>query len=249
MANATTTAPAQSAPLAGPVFLALLALGGLTVLSYLGRSQSEPAQRRTRYKAGSKMAEIHERHIERVERERQEKAERRAEREAARRQRREQETEAKQQKREDDLAARLERGEVSGDALRQLMGSGQLRVRRNPPPELSTQDRAELTKAIEMAEAFHGEHGDRQIIELSPSERHLPRFLVALGKVPELEYEPDRGSSRSGYIWQHKAGDRGLLAPRAYQKPVLAADPQSRRPVLVPMRSPMRWEPRAGLVG
>ena len=65
----------------------------------------------------------------------------------------------------------------------------------------------------------------------------------------ELDYEPDRGSKRAGYRWEHQAGDRGPLAPKSKKKPVLAVDPRTRRPVIVPMGSPMKLDPRRGLVG
>ncbi len=136
---------------------------------------------------------------------------------------------------ESTYVARAARGEVSGQ-------------RRNPSGR--TGKRAgdpELAAARRISERFHGNAGE--VIELSERERRLPRYVVALGKMPALEYEPDARSKRGGANWRHESGDRGPLATRSRKKPTLAVDPATGRPVIVPMGSPMKLDPRRGLVG
>ena len=97
-----------------------------------------------------------------------------------------------------------------------------------------------------MSEAFHG--NKRHVLVLSEQERRLPKYVVELGQMPELDYQPTR-SERAGAIYQHTAGDRGFLMPKARGKPLLAADPRNRRPLIVPMRSPVVFDEERGLVG
>ena len=246
----TTASPIQLTASPQQLLIMVAAAFGLTwLVGAVTSGSSRPAARghRGRYRAGSKMAEIHERHMERVEQEREEKAERKAKR-----------VEAKQEQHEDDLAARLERGEVGGDVLRQLMGSGQLRVKRNPAGlspadlrdlgKLTPTDRRQLAAARRLAETFHGP-GTCEVIELEPGERKLPRFLAALGEIPALEYEPPADSQRAGAVYRHESGDRGFGQHSSPNRPVLAVAPGSKRPVIVPMRSPVRMDSKRGLVG
>ena len=148
-----------------------------------------------------------------------------------------------------DLARRLEGGETTSDEVRELMRKKQLRMR-NPkagtPTNLSPADRSELAAAERLADEFHGGHG--AVIELDPAERKLPRFLAVLGEVPALEYEPSEGQ-RAGYTWRHESGDRGMGQQASPNRPALAVRPDNKRPVLVPMRSPVKLDPRKGLVG
>lgn len=122
--------------------------------------------------------------------------------------------------------------------------------RRNPAPTraaLTQAERNELSAARRLSEEFHGT--DSQVIELGQRERQLPRFVVALGKIPELAYQPNAASDKGTDIYVHEAGDRGPFRTRARQKPLLAADPRTRRPLIVPMRSPVVFEADKGLIG
>ncbi len=118
--------------------------------------------------------------------------------------------------------------------------------RRNPTARTSGERQA-LTKAQQVSEAFHG--NGRNVIELSEQERRLPKYVVALGSVPELVYKPVRGSRRGGVEYIHESGDRGIFAGRSKKRPILAADPRTGRPLIVPMGSGMRLESDRGLVG
>ena len=152
-----------------------------------------------------------------------------------------------------DLASQLERGEITGSALRDLMASGQLRLKRNPEEhpvdasKLTPAERRQLNAAKRLARQFHGE--DYEVVELDPDERKLPRFLPVLGRMPTLEYEPSPGSKRAGYVYEHESGDRGFGQKASPNAPLLAADPKTRRPVIVPLRSPVRFSGKVGLVG
>ncbi len=154
-----------------------------------------------------------------------------------------------------DISHALESGEISGTALRDLMASGELRLKKNPDAggaidvkSLSPEDRKAFNSAKRLAVQFHGDKG-AEVIELDPDERKLPRFLTVLGEMPELQYETPAGSKRAGWIWEHAAGDRGFGRPSSPNRPVLAADPTTRRPVLVPARSPVRFNGKLGLIG
>lgn len=119
--------------------------------------------------------------------------------------------------------------------------------RRNPGRTLTPEERHELEEARSLSTRFHGV--EDEVIELDPHERTLPRFAVALGRIPELSYEPSRGSERGGVRWEHEAGDFGPLRKRSRRKPMLAADPRNGRPFIVPMRSPVRFDAELGLLG
>ncbi len=128
---------------------------------------------------------------------------------------------------------------IAGEGL-----SGQRRVKRRTNPSRAN---PELEAARRVSEEFHGTPSE--VIQLSEKERRLPRYLVALGSMPTLEYEPDKRSKKGRYRYVHESGDRGPLAPKSKKKPVLAVDPRSGRPVIVPMGSSMRLDPNRGLVG
>ncbi|TAK33508.1 MAG: hypothetical protein EPO21_13105 [Chloroflexota bacterium] len=121
--------------------------------------------------------------------------------------------------------------------------------RRNPARRrtaLTEEERDQLEQARALSREFHG---IEDVIELDPRERQLPRFLVAMGAMPELEYEPLASSKRGHVRWVHESGDRGPLSKRSRAKPLLTVDPRTRRPVIVPMRSSMVLDPERGLVG
>jgi hypothetical protein len=108
----------------------------------------------------------------------------------------------------------------------------------------------ELARAKRLARQFHGPNGEGLVIELTAKERQLPRYVVEMGRIPELVYEPDsKRSLRGGYTYEHASGDRGLLQRKAKGKPILCIDPKTKRPVFVPMGSPMRVSGKRGLVG
>ena len=225
-------------------------LGGL--LHYVVFGPAKPQRHRTRWKPGSKMYEIHQRHLERVRREAEEKAERRRAREERRRARLQQEAQAKEERRrklEEAKAARLEsvrlkaeRGELRGAELAELMRSGLLRFRN---PGLSPEEKAELAAAISLSERFHGT--PVEVIELSDDERLLPRFAMAAGEIDGLSYEPCLHSTRGRIVWDHRSGDMGF-GRRAAGRPLLAVDPKTKRPFLVRWQSKMKLDPSLGLV-
>ncbi|MHB1132984.1 MAG: hypothetical protein ACYC4L_11405 [Chloroflexota bacterium] len=122
-------------------------------------------------------------------------------------------------------------------------------AKRKSPPKRKASDR-ELAKAKRLARSFHGPNGEGLVIELSAKERKLPRYVVEMGRMPELIYAPDpRRSSRGGVQYEHESGDRGMFARRAKGKPVLAINPATGRPVFVPMGSPMKANGKKGLIG
>lgn len=115
--------------------------------------------------------------------------------------------------------------------------------RRNP---LTDREKFELEQAYELSERFHGQ--DTEVVELSEQERRLPRFAVALGKVPDLAYEPRNGSKRGNATYEHKSGDFGN-GKSSHKKPTLVVDPCTGKPHLITGESPMRMDPDAGLRG
>lgn len=123
--------------------------------------------------------------------------------------------------------------------------------RRNPRARhsgapLCEKDRRQLEDAQRLSEEFHG--NKNQVWELEPHERRLSRFVVKAGSLQDFTYDPGRGSTKGDALYEHEAGDRGLLAPKAKDKPLLVVDPKTRRPALVPNRSPMKLTGR-GFVG
>lgn len=139
----------------------------------------------------------------------------------------------------EDLARRLERGEIRGEALRDLFGRGVVRVK-NPVGDI-------LEAARELARRFHGTDR-RQVVELEERERNAPRYAVVVGQVEAIEYRPLPPSGRAGAVYRHEAGDRGPLKERARGRMLLVADPETGRPYLAQHRSGMRLTER-GLEG
>ncbi len=121
--------------------------------------------------------------------------------------------------------------------------------RRAPLAKLSDSERRQLAAARRLSLEFHG--NDRHVLELDPHERAMPRFVVEAGALEEFAYNPPADSKRddNNAIYSHESGDRGILAPKAKQKPRLAVDPRTRRPVIVPEKSPMRFDENRGFVG
>lgn len=121
------------------------------------------------------------------------------------------------------------------------------RGRRREP--LTGEDRRALARAQELSQEFHG--NERHVLELTPRERKLPRFVADAGALEEFQYNPPADSQRdaNNAVYSHESGDRGVLRPKSKQKPRLAVDPETRRPVIVPERSPMRFDGRRGFVG
>jgi hypothetical protein len=118
------------------------------------------------------------------------------------------------------------------------------RKRRNPT---SSADKKALETAKRLSKRFHGKA--TEIIELSAKERKLPRYLVALGSMPEVRYKPRKGSKRNGFEWVHESGDKGPMQKKAKKAPFLAVDPKTKRPVIVPVGSPMKFSSARGLIG
>lgn len=138
----------------------------------------------------------------------------------------------------DRLLRTLRRRERPGWSLVRLT-----RRLRNPT---SVPEAEQLDLARRLSRRFHG---FVDIVELQPEERVVSRYLVVLGEIPALEYLPDPQSKRGGVIWRHEAGDIGFGRNIAGERPLLCVDPVTRRPVIVPNRSRMTFDPDHGLVG
>lgn len=120
-------------------------------------------------------------------------------------------------------------------------------VRRNPIRPPRAKPGSELAKAQRLSQKFHG--NPNEVIELSNKERKLPKYVVALGEMPALGYEPRQGSVRANTLYVHESGDRGLLQSKSKNRPVLAADPKTGRPLIIPMKAPVKFSSSKGLVG
>lgn len=114
---------------------------------------------------------------------------------------------------------------------------GKPKARRRNPPAV---DRREYARAAKLAESIHGD-ADKNVVYLSAKERQLPALLTVLGRSPGIAYDvKSRKSNRQGR-WYHEAGDRGAVVPsRRGRRPLLAINPKTKRPVIVPMGSGMR---------
>ncbi len=141
-----------------------------------------------------------------------------------------------------DLARRLERGEIRGGDLRALFESGAVRTKRNPA------ESEQLATARRLAREFHGTDSG-VVLELDPDERRASRYAVVVGEVPAIEYQPPAQSKRAGAVYRHESGDRGPGQPEAHERPLLAVDPVTRRPIIVQHKSPMKFSSKKGLVG
>lgn len=124
-------------------------------------------------------------------------------------------------------------------------------MRQSPRPKARTKPRTaaarELARARRLAARFHGD-ARGQVIALSKRERTLPRYAVVAGDLDAMTYAP-RAGKRSAWRWNHESGDRGGGRTKSPNRPLLAVDPKTRRPFLVPFRSPMRFSSRRGFVG
>jgi hypothetical protein len=142
---------------------------------------------------------------------------------------------------DDDLAVRLERGEIRGDQLASLMKSGTLR-RSNPDGSTRL-----VAKAFEESEEFHGNR--REVVELDERDRYISPIGVVMGKIVAITYSAPNDSERAGAPWEHLSGDRGVWEPKAAEKPLLVADAKNGHPHIIQYRSPMKFSPTQGLVG
>lgn len=150
----------------------------------------------------------------------------------------------------DDLARRIERGEIRGQELADLMSTGKLRFRRNPdePKNLNPSDRKELAKAKRLAKQFHGSDAGH-VVELEPHERKLGRFGVIAGELTDYTYSPRAGSKRGGYKWRHESGDKGNGKPRGKHAPLLVVDAKTGKPQIVKHKSSVKFSSKRGFVG
>ncbi len=122
-------------------------------------------------------------------------------------------------------------------------------ARRRRNPVLSDSERRQLEEARRISAEFHGTPD--HVLEIPENRRLLPRFVAEVGKLEEFSYNPPADSQRDDHnsIYSHEVGDRGILAPKAKSKPRLAVDPRTRRPIILPDRSPMRFDEERGFVG
>lgn len=104
-----------------------------------------------------------------------------------------------------------------------------------------------LVKARKMSRQFHGH--ENAVMELTDKERLLPKYVLVAGQLQDFGYKPDRHSERGGYVWEHKSGDRGMFGKVSPNKPLMAVDPITKRPLFVAKRSGMRFKPDKGFVG
>lgn len=114
-------------------------------------------------------------------------------------------------------------------------------------PSLTPAERRQLATAKRLSKQFHGDA--YHVVELNSRERTMPRFAVVAGELTDMTYEPNPGSKRSNYKWQHESGDRGFGRSRSGNKPLLVVDPKTKRPAIVAHRSPMRFSSKRGFVG
>ncbi len=112
--------------------------------------------------------------------------------------------------------------------------------KRKDPPGLATAKR--------LAARFHGDWRGH-VIELSPAERQVSKFVVAAGDLKEFTYSPRKGSKRARYDWRHESLDRGLMKAKGKRRPILAVDPADGKPVLVSKGAAVRFSSERGFVG
>jgi len=99
-----------------------------------------------------------------------------------------------------------------------------------------------LRKARAKYREFHGIDPDRIIKVDAPD---LPPYLVILGKLLEIDYEPTDPTQKKGQYW-HEFGDYGDRKGKFV--PLLATDPEGRQLYIVKMRSGFKINKR-GIVG
>lgn len=123
-------------------------------------------------------------------------------------------------------------------------------AKRRPPKRPTRRNPSEqraLNRAKAVSRMVNGARGN-DVIELREEERRLPKYLAVVGELAEMTYRPNARSTRGSWDWTHASGDRGALQAKGKRKPVLAVDPKTKRPYLIPFGSAMRLTKR-GLVG
>jgi hypothetical protein len=124
----------------------------------------------------------------------------------------------------------------------------------NPSPEMTEalshktgRDRKALEKAFRLSQEFHGT--PTEVVELEPSERKVGKYVVVAGALTDFSYLPGDDSKRGQTVWTHKSGDRGAGQPESPNDPLVVVDPDTRRPIIIPNKSPMRLDSRQGFIG
>ena len=111
-------------------------------------------------------------------------------------------------------------------------------VRRNP--------NGALAAVRAKSRVFHG-RGAGTVLRLDARDRRLPAYVLPVGKVVAITYEPPAGSRRAGSLWRHEAGDAGALR-RTPRGTYLVSDGRGRIQLFQP-RNRMRLDPRRGPIG
>lgn len=100
--------------------------------------------------------------------------------------------------------------------------------------------RAQYERARTMARRVNG-RGD--VLELNDRERQaLPRYVVPIGRLAEMVYDPADRSDKAGSLYRHRSGDRGPARPTSGRRPWLVADPRNGQPRIVQAASLMKVE-------
>jgi len=108
-------------------------------------------------------------------------------------------------------------------------------------------DEKEFARAKRLSKQFHGR---TEVVELSAKERKpLPKYVVVAGELDEFTYAPNPKSKKGDAVWSHKTRDRGFLRSKGKRRPLLVVDPKTKRAAIVPNRSGMKFDPKAGFVG
>lgn len=118
-------------------------------------------------------------------------------------------------------------------------------TRRNPRV---SQDARDLAAARRLSQEINGTPSE--VVELSPAERVLPRFMARMGKAKEVVYSPRAGTTHGNADWRHRMGDRGPLENifrPASRKPDVLVNPKNRRPVI--LGGDVKVDPKKGMVG
>lgn len=144
---------------------------------------------------------------------------------------------------------------LKGSSIRlPLFGEEKKPVRDNPSTETASalsrktgRDRKALEKAFRLSQEFHGT--PTEVVELEPSERKVGKYVVVAGSLTDFSYQPGDDSKRGQTVWTHKSGDRGNGKPESPNDPLVVVDPDTRRPIIVPNKSPMRLDSKQGFVG
>ena len=91
----------------------------------------------------------------------------------------------------------------------------------------------------------------QQVLEELPKNDAQNTVHELIGWIESITYRPDEHSKRGKWDWEHASGDRGLPfgLGNSSERPLLVADPRTGRPAIVMGKSPMKLNPRRGLVG